>query len=78
MGHLGIAWMRRLENLTTELSYSSARLDSPRRRRTFSSPITSNEKKCCFNEEVGGARCLEYNRRNCVWSCNRQSTLTIS
>ena len=42
MGHLGIAWFRRLENLTTELSYSSARLDRPRRRKTLSSPINSN------------------------------------
>ena len=73
MGHLGIEWLRRLENLATELSYSSARLDSPRRIQRYSPSINLEKGKCCFNEEVGGARCREYNRRNCVWSCNRQS-----
>ena len=75
MGYLGKETIKTIDRLIAELSNVSAGLQPNLAELNSLKVRTLNENRHCFNAEVGGARCLNYNRRNCVWSCDRKTNI---
>ena len=75
MGYLGKETIKTIDRLIAELSNVSAGLQPNLAELNSLKVRTLNENRLCFNAEVGGARCLNYNRRNCVWSCDRKTNI---
>ena len=75
MGYLGKETIKTIDRLIAELSNVSAGLQPNLAELNSVNVRTLNENRLCFNAEVGGARCLNSNRRNCVWSCDRKTNI---
>ena len=75
MGYFGKATITTMDSLITELVNVSAGLQPNFDELNSLNLRTINNEKLCFNAEVGGARCLNYNRRNCVWSCEKKTNI---
>ncbi len=73
MGYFGKETIKTMDRLITELVNVSAGLQPNFDELKSLNLRTINNEKLCFNAEVGGARCLNYNRRNCVWSCEKRT-----
>ena len=73
MGYFGKETIKTMDRLITELVNVSAGLQPNFDELNSLNLRTINNEKLCFNAEVGGARCLNYNRRNCVWSCDKNT-----
>ena len=75
MGYFGKETIKTMDRLITELVNVSAGLQPNFDELKSLNLRTINNEKLCFNAEVGGARCLNYNRRNCVWSCEKKTNI---
>ena len=75
MGYFGKETIKSMDRLITELVNVSAGLQPNFDELKSLNLRTINNEKLCFNAEVGGARCLNYNRRNCVWSCEKKTNI---
>ena len=75
MGYFGKETIKTMDRLITELVNVSAGLQPNFDELNSLNLRTINNEKLCFNAEVGGARCLNYNRRNCVWSCEKKTNI---
>ena len=75
MGYFGKETIKTMDRLITELVNVSAGLQPNFDELISLNLRTVNNEKLCFNAEVGGARCLNYNRRNCVWSCEKKTNI---
>ena len=75
MGYLGKETIKTIDRLIAELSNISAGLQPSLAELNSLNARTLHETKLCFNAEIGGVRCLNYNRRNCVWSCDRKTNI---
>ena len=73
MGYFGKETIKTMDRLITELVNVSAGLQPNFDELNSLNLRTINNEKLCFNAEVGGARCLNYNRRNCVRSCEKKT-----
>ena len=72
MGYMDKEIIKTIDRLITELSNVSAGLRPNLAELNSLNLRTFSKEKLCFNAEVGGARCLNCNRRNCVWSCDKR------
>ena len=75
MAYLDTETITTIDKLIAELSNVSAGLQPNLAELNSLNVRTLNETTLCFNADVGGARCLNYNRRNCVWSCDRKTKI---
>ena len=75
MGYFGKETIKTMDKLIAELVNVSAGLQPNFDELKSLNLRTINNEKLCFNAEVGGARCLNYNRRNCVWSCEKKTNI---